>query len=745
MHTAVVEVEQSDERDSRSTQDVLGEYGLPEHAPVEQLEALIRVAAALCGTASAVVNLLDGCFQHQVGAVGLQAGRSDVGDSMCAVSLGCPELRYTPDASLETGFRHNPWVDGRRAAVRLYASAPLLLPDGRVLGTLCVFDVVPGTIDQVRRAALADLAAQAVVLIEHAREARAAQAQALLFRIVAESPSDVLSWHRADGVVLWVSPSVRSVLGRDPASLVGRRSDVVHPDDRLLLEGVLDDVLAGVARQVTVRQQHADGSWRWMEQLLSPMTGQDGDLQVHCVTRDVTGRVEAEAALRETAAQLEVARDEALRRGALLEAVLDTIGVGVVACDADGHLTMFNRASREFHGLVEDPTLDPSQWTDRYALFDADGTTPLAPERIPLVRALADGRISEADIVIAPAGRPAHLVRCDGRALRDDDGRLLGAVVAQRDETAARAAVGALRASEQRFRAAFSDGPAPMAHLDGDGRLVDVNAALRRFVSHTSGRLVGRQLAELVLDADAARLQRALDGGGTRAEPVEVRVVRSDGTAVWCELACSRTTGADGVDHLLVQLVDVHARKLSELALQRAARQDPLTGASNREGLSDRLAELLDPASPDASPVALLFVDLDHFKRVNDEAGHEAGDLVLQAVAGRLRAAVRPGDCVARLGGDEFVVVVTGRAVAAVEQLRDRLPSLLAAPILVAGISHRVGASVGLAHGRVGDHPAAVLARADAAMYAHKRRRAGLTQTSPRTLPVQGSRVPLSP
>ena len=109
---------------------LLAAYGLPDSAPVEQLRSLTRVAAALCGVPHAVVNLLDGCFQHQVGEVGFAGGRSAVADSMCAAARRDERLSYVPDASAEPAFAGNPGVDGRLADVRLYASAPRSSPTG---------------------------------------------------------------------------------------------------------------------------------------------------------------------------------------------------------------------------------------------------------------------------------------------------------------------------------------------------------------------------------------------------------------------------------------------------------------------------------------------------------------------------------------------------------------------------------------------------------------------------------------
>lgn len=123
----------------------------------------------------------------------------------------------------------------------------------------------------------------------------------------------------------------------------------------------------------------------------------------------------------------------------LLEAILDSIDVGVVACGPDGRLTLFNRATRAMHGVDADDEAGMDEWSERYALYAADGVTPLATTDIPLVRALREGAVDDTEIVIAPAGQPPVRARTRGRWLQGADGTSLGAVVAMHDITAQRA------------------------------------------------------------------------------------------------------------------------------------------------------------------------------------------------------------------------------------------------------------------------------------------------------------------
>ena len=121
-------------------------------------------------------------------------------------------------------------------------------------------------------------------------------------------------------------------------------------------------------------------------------------------------------------------------KNTFLHAVLDNLADGVVACDADGHLTVFNRATREFHGLPE-KSIPPEQWADYYNLFEADGITPLKKERIPLFRALVEGKVENAEMSIKPKDASARSIVASGQAFKDKTGNLLGAVVIMRDQT----------------------------------------------------------------------------------------------------------------------------------------------------------------------------------------------------------------------------------------------------------------------------------------------------------------------
>ncbi|MBC7457166.1 MAG: PAS domain-containing protein [Bdellovibrionaceae bacterium] len=156
--------------------------------------------------------------------------------------------------------------------------------------------------------------------------------------------------------------------------------------------------------------------------------------------REKKRRIEAEAITAQSAlkASQEQTKD-LIREQEFLKALLENLSDGIVACDADGKLVAFNRATREFHGLPEKP-ISPEQWADFYSLYESDGVTPLKTERIPLFRALNEGKVENAEMVIALKNKPARALVANGQSILKSDGSKLGAVVIMRDITEIRQA-----------------------------------------------------------------------------------------------------------------------------------------------------------------------------------------------------------------------------------------------------------------------------------------------------------------
>jgi diguanylate cyclase (GGDEF)-like protein/PAS domain S-box-containing protein len=281
---------------------------------------------------------------------------------------------------------------------------------------------------------------------------------------------------------------------------------------------------------------------------------------------------------------------------------------------------------------------------------------------------------------------------------------------------------GALRESERRFRAIVDASPVPMAVTSfPDGQVLYGNAALGQLTGLSTEEIVGRGAPEFYADpTDREHFIADLERAG-RVTGREVRFRRADGTPYWAMLSAERAE-LDGRPVLIAGLWDVTPKRELEEKLRRMALHDELTGLPNRVLFFDLLRAELARADRHAYRFAVLYLDLDDFKTVNDRFGHDAGDAFLRSVAARVQKGVRAGDIPARVGGDEFAVLLPD--VSGLDEARTiatRVADALAEPHEVEGRRLAGSASVGilLVDGAYGD-PSAVLRDADAAMYAAK-------------------------
>lgn len=336
------------------------------------------------------------------------------------------------------------------------------------------------------------------------------------------------------------------------------------------------------------------------------------------------------------------------------------------------------------------------------------------------------------------ASYEAHNVRKDGSELwcrattstfeHPEHGTVWVAV--QSDISEERHAREALREAEERFRRAFEDSASGIALFGGSGptqgSFLDVNAAMTRITGYSADELLMRSYAELVHPADVDELERAVAALMSGTEPSlhhELRILTADGAVRWVAFTASLVRGADGEPvTCVVQAQDVTERKQLESELRFLADHDPLTGLFNRRRFQTELDRELAEAARYGTEGAILILDLDNFKRINDTHGHAAGDELLRCVAQALRERLRRTDILARLGGDEFGAILPHadehRATAVAEALR-RVIAETAGPD-----GERVTASVGVSvygGGRLGaDARERIVTAADAAMYAAK-------------------------
>ncbi|MCW2678181.1 MAG: domain S-box-containing protein/diguanylate cyclase protein [Modestobacter sp.] len=275
---------------------------------------------------------------------------------------------------------------------------------------------------------------------------------------------------------------------------------------------------------------------------------------------------------------------------------------------------------------------------------------------------------------------------------------------------------------------AFDSAPVALAVMTPDGHWAGVNQALCDLLGYPAEQLLGETYQSLThpddlgLDEEAVAL--LLSEGG-RGPSIEKRYRHADGHMIWVRVTATLFRDADGVPIGAVAAVeDVAEHRHRHAELSRLALHDPLTGVRNRALLDDDIDRALRTRDRDGGVVAVLYLDVDDFKEINDAHGHETGDLALVVLSARLRDALREEDTVARLGGDEFVLVAHVPTADHAEELRDRVERACAEPLVLAEQTLSVRVSVGMAViDTSGWASARALADADAAMYARKRGR----------------------
>jgi diguanylate cyclase (GGDEF)-like protein/PAS domain S-box-containing protein len=282
----------------------------------------------------------------------------------------------------------------------------------------------------------------------------------------------------------------------------------------------------------------------------------------------------------------------------------------------------------------------------------------------------------------------------------------------------------ATRSAEARFNALIRNTADVIAVVDADGTVSYVTPTAERIFGFAAHDLIGQRLDELVDVDDRARLREFL--ARDLAQPgasgvVEARVPRGEERHRVVEIHGSNLEAEPAIGGRLLNLRDMTDRKGVEEQLKRMALHDPLTLLANRSLFQDRVEHAVAVSKRNGRGIAVIFVDLDNFKRINDTHGHAIGDRVLHKSAQRLVKATRSGDTVARLGGDEFAVLLENLATNdPVLEIAARIVEALQEPLDQPVADMRVAASVGIAFSRPEDGVEELMRNADVAMYAAK-------------------------
>jgi diguanylate cyclase (GGDEF)-like protein/PAS domain S-box-containing protein len=593
-----------------------------------------------------------------------------------------------------------------------YIGEPIIDGQGKVAGLIVLVSRRPLSYSQTIEAGMRILAARAGAELG-ARQADAARrVSEERHRRITSITSDVIySCYRGpDGLfhIDWCAGKAEDVFGFSNDELMARgcwRCSVVAEDQPLFARNITE-LQPGQSSDFTVRITHADGAWRWLRSYARVEDDPDarGDHRLHGACQDVTSQHLAEAALRASQQRLRL--------------ILDSAAEAIYGADTRGNCTFVNRACLRMLAYDRE---DDLVGQGMHALIHhtyPDGR-PYPREACQVRQATLEGRDTHVDDEV-------HW-RADGTSFPVEywshpmyrDGEVAGVVVTFVDISERRVAERALRESEARYRALFEASGDGIVVLSGD-TVVDCNDAACRMFRCDCEQMIGQSIAQLSPPQQAGG-QSSADRASERlvgARVYEWRHRRFDGTLFDAEVNLTPVRLGDE-PHLIRTIRDISERKHAQARIEFLAHHDVLTGLPNRVLLRDRFDQARAFAERRKANVAMLFLDLDNFKAVNDSLGHAVGDELLKAVALRLDGCIRDTDTISREGGDEFLVLLNDMPdPETVERVAGEILLALAQPLQIAGHVLNVGGSIGIAlypdDGRSFD---VLLQCADMAMY----------------------------
>jgi len=488
--------------------------------------------------------------------------------------------------------------------------------------------------------------------------------------------------------------------------------DGVHPDDMIVLDQLRDQLLGAVDEstvEVEVRSKYNDKVFICRAR---PEFGPGGKTieRLHGTVQDVTEARVLERQLREDRRRLADAQKAAR--------------LGVWEWDLQSDETVWSDMLTDLFGVPREERTtyqtyldlvhpDDRAWVDELWQQLVANQSPVQCEHRILRR---DGKV--------------RVFRAYGVVVEGQPGERPRAVGTAQDITEQRAAETRMKRSSQRFADLVSLTPVGIGLFDEGERLVDANDALCDLLGMELEELRGMTAEQMTHPDDNQSRLRSVDRmtalGADRTHKIPQRIlIRPDGERVYCELHIALSVQDDGRRFWLIVFQDITERRRTAEALRHQATHDDLTGLPNRALVKEILGELLE--SPDRAKVAVLFCDIDNFKRINDSLGHDAGDELLVALARRLEDGLPEGCTAARLSGDEYVIICADLEQAGgVDVLATKVAGLLRTAVPVHGQLVRVSASIGASVPNGARTTGADLLRfADAAMFEAKRRGAG--------------------
>jgi diguanylate cyclase (GGDEF)-like protein/PAS domain S-box-containing protein len=480
----------------------------------------------------------------------------------------------------------------------------------------------------------------------------------------------------------------------------GRQSDSFYKD----LWGTIQ---SGNVWQGKMINRRKDGTLYNEEMRVAPVRDTKGEVTGYiAIKRDITERMRSTQALAESEARFSKLFEE---NGSVMLLVEPSSAAVIVAA---------NKAASTYYGYTQErlvgiPMSQIIAMPAPEAALEQERAVREERNFVNSLHRLSSGEQREVEVYSAPV---------------EMGGKLLLFYIVH-DVTARKKAQEALRVSEERYRIAFQTSLDAIAiSRVSDGMYVEVNNAFFKTMGYDREQVIGRTAEDLKIWVDPRDQQHVLEmlSQQSSCRDVEVQLRRQCGEAFWVHMSASLIE-LDGVSCLLTVLRDVSHAKVAEQEIKKLAFYDPLTGLSNRRLLFERLQQTRASGPRKNRKRALLHVDLDDFKTLNDTLGHQTGDLMLQEVALRLTSCLREADTVARIGGDEFVVMlenlseIPDDAAAQARAVAEKILAVVDQPYLLAGQECRSTSCIGITiFGNNQESSNEALQQADIAMHQAK-------------------------
>jgi diguanylate cyclase (GGDEF)-like protein/PAS domain S-box-containing protein len=619
----------------------------------------------------------------------------------------CGTAAYTGEQVVVADIETDPlWTDYRSLALehglRACWSVPVKSRAGKVLGTFAMYYREP----RAPKAADFDLIARAAslagIVLERDRTDVALDTAEARLRMVLDSLPLAIAYVDREGRYRMANVGLETLLERPREELIGRTvREVLDEETYARLQPHIAATLAGGESTFERERPDQGGGTRWLHIHHVPDRSAGAVLGYFALITDITDRKRAEAKMRDSEARF--------------RALTTLSSDWYWEMDAELRFTYVSEGFRRVRGVDPALLVGKRRWEldvqpigasmdEHRAVLEAH--QPF--QNFVYARRRPDGKLT----YVSHSGEPVH----------DAGGRFAGYRGVARDITAAMDAEQALRESEERFRSLSKLSSDFYWETDAAHRFKPIagGEGIKAGVGAGSFGKTAWEIPSVHPSAEGWAAHQAMMEGHLPFRDFEFAREAADGSVRWYSVsgepvfdAAGDFTGYRGVGR------DISERKRAERDLERLAHFDKLTGLPNRAMLQDRLAQALLRARRSETLVAVLFLDLDRFKEVNDSLGHAAGDELLHGVAKRIAGCLRGTDTVARLGGDEFTVVLEGvHNVQEIEHIARKILAAVALPLRVGSHDLFVSTSIGVTVFPLDDQDQQTLLKnADMAMY----------------------------